>query len=286
MPGWLSPGLRRRRHGPGDSLRGRGRPPGRWARPGCRRRVGLCRERGPPGCALLRPPWGRSSRRPLCRRGHVAPAPALRGAGRPKTVGAGIGWAVTGLGIATDLAGPAPGPGRMVAGARSGRGEQPQVPVRQRADPELREVVVHSEWDSCARTDVTEPATTDELKWIYADGVAAGIIYRAGDGGTGRGRPARRYRESPLPAAREPGQGLDRRRRGRSGGAERRHRRRRGDRGHGGRRCPPAQRGSVSAATPAMSLATPPCACGEPGRPGLPARQREQFDLIVLSWPP
>ncbi|MGH2352964.1 MAG: spermidine synthase, partial [Chloroflexota bacterium] len=52
-------------------------------------------------------------------------------------------------------------------------------------DPQLREVVVHREWDSVARTDVSEPAHTVDLKWVYVDGNPTGIMYRAGDSGPG-----------------------------------------------------------------------------------------------------
>lgn len=50
-------------------------------------------------------------------------------------------------------------------------------------DPELRELVVHSQWDSYARIDVAEPATTDELKWVYVDGAPAGTLHRSGRAG-------------------------------------------------------------------------------------------------------
>jgi hypothetical protein len=52
-------------------------------------------------------------------------------------------------------------------------------------DPEQRELVVYSRWDSGGRVDVTEPAATDEIKWVYLDGAAAGIIPRAGTSGPG-----------------------------------------------------------------------------------------------------
>lgn len=134
----------------------------------------------------MAPPLGALAAAALCAGGGMLLLPpALRGAGRPKTAGAGISWAVTGLGIATGLLALPLGLSGWWLELDPARVNSPKSLFVSVQDPELREVVVHSEWDSYARTDVTEPATTDELKWIYADGVAAGIIYRAGTAGRG-----------------------------------------------------------------------------------------------------
>ncbi|HEX2324340.1 MAG TPA: class I SAM-dependent methyltransferase, partial [Chloroflexota bacterium] len=52
-------------------------------------------------------------------------------------------------------------------------------------DPAQRELVVYSRWDSGGRVDVTEPGATDEIKWVYLDGAATGVIPRAGTSGSG-----------------------------------------------------------------------------------------------------
>ena len=45
--------------------------------------------------------------------------------------------------------------------------------------------MVYSRWDSGGRVDVTEPGATDEIKWVYLDGAATGVIPRAGTSGPG-----------------------------------------------------------------------------------------------------
>ncbi|HEX2035062.1 MAG TPA: class I SAM-dependent methyltransferase [Chloroflexota bacterium] len=71
--------------------------------------------------------------------------------------------------------------------------------------PQLRELVVHSEWDSFVRTDVTEGATTPDLKWVYVDGNPVGFMHR--DTVDGRGAQAIRsdigFVPFLLPGARE-----------------------------------------------------------------------------------
>jgi SAM-dependent methyltransferase len=46
-------------------------------------------------------------------------------------------------------------------------------------DPSAGERTVYSVWDGFGRTDVTEPATTSDLKWVYVDGSVAGLMPRA-----------------------------------------------------------------------------------------------------------
>lgn len=52
-------------------------------------------------------------------------------------------------------------------------------------DQTLREVIVHSEWTSVARTDVTEAAGKTDSRWVYSDGNVAGLIYRVPAGPVG-----------------------------------------------------------------------------------------------------
>ncbi len=46
-------------------------------------------------------------------------------------------------------------------------------------DEDLRERVVHTEWDSVGRVDVTEPANNGDVRWAYQDGNVAGLMYRS-----------------------------------------------------------------------------------------------------------
>lgn len=50
-------------------------------------------------------------------------------------------------------------------------------------DPSLREQLVYSAWDATGRTDVTQPATSPDARWLYRDGSIAGLMTRTGSSG-------------------------------------------------------------------------------------------------------
>ena len=122
---------------------------GRQAGHGSRRRVARARRR---------------------RRGRLVRAPRLAGVG---------GWTLVVLGI---MAGLLALPLNL---ATAGLGIDPSTIRSDRSlfasvqDTDLRETVVYTSWDSQGRTDVTEPATTDQVKWLYLDGAPAGVLQRA-----------------------------------------------------------------------------------------------------------
>ncbi|MDQ3702434.1 MAG: hypothetical protein M3442_16160, partial [Chloroflexota bacterium] len=136
----------------------------------------------------------------LCALGGVLlllPALQTGRSGESGSSGGALRWIVAGAGIAAGLiAFPLNVAGQWLVLDPS-RVSSPKSLFVSVQDPELREVVVHSQWDSYARIDVAEPANTDELKWVYVDGAPAGTLHR--NGGTGASAEALRMDVGYLP---------------------------------------------------------------------------------------
>ena len=124
-------------------------------------------------------------------RGAPAPAPAPDGSLLDDDDSAGLGprlraaaaWGAVGLGVlagllALPLSRLTGSPALVPSTANSDKSLYASI-----RDPQQPETVAFTTWSSAGRTDVTEPASTAEIMWVYLDGAPVGILPRGGVAG-------------------------------------------------------------------------------------------------------
>jgi SAM-dependent methyltransferase len=104
-------------------------------------------------------------------------------AGFGRRLGAGAAWGAIGLGVlagalALPLSRLTGAPALVPATANSDKSLYTSI-----RDPQQPETVAFTTWSSAGRTDVTEPASTAEIMWVYLDGAPVGFLPRGGTGG-------------------------------------------------------------------------------------------------------